>query len=300
MLRLSAKGCRASSTQASIWPSGSLHDAFAMAGLLPRRQDGRPPYRNAPAHARGPRDLHGKRVDLPVALSGDPADSGLLPGRGSSPRAGWRAPRSAGGVRGGIPDQSPQGRSRPGTSLPRPHAPSNPAAPHRPGRRRRDRRHPGHLSLGNPHPRRAGRDLRARVLGRTRGSVGPSPNLLRREGTCSDPQLRAAMDEILGTLTAPAPRSPYALRVSVGQHATRQRHRRSRRSHRGLPEVSSSGTHSPEELAGVLAHELQHVLRRHATRAMFQERRWASCSPPSAVTPPVLSRSGLGSRASPR
>jgi Zn-dependent protease with chaperone function len=86
---------------------------------------------------------------------------------------------------------------------------------------------------------------------------------------CSDPQLRAAMDEILGTLTAPAPRSPYALRVSVvntplvnaiavpGGHIV---------VFRGLLER----THSPEELAGVLAHELQHVLRRHATRAMFQ------------------------------
>jgi predicted Zn-dependent protease len=86
---------------------------------------------------------------------------------------------------------------------------------------------------------------------------------------CNDPQLRTAVNEILEALRAPGPRSPYTLRVYVvsspivnaiaipGGHIV---------VFRGLLE----GTRSPEELAGVLAHELQHVLRRHATRAMIQ------------------------------
>ena len=86
---------------------------------------------------------------------------------------------------------------------------------------------------------------------------------------CGDPQLRAAVSEIVETLAAPGPRSPYALRVYVvnapivnaiaipGGHIV---------VFRGLLER----TRTPEELAGVLAHELQHVLRHHATRAMIQ------------------------------
>ena len=86
---------------------------------------------------------------------------------------------------------------------------------------------------------------------------------------CTDPQLRIAMNEILGVLTAASPRFPYTLRVDVvnsplinaiaipGGHIV---------VFHGLLEH----TRSPEEFAGVLAHELQHVMRRHATRAMIQ------------------------------
>lgn len=86
---------------------------------------------------------------------------------------------------------------------------------------------------------------------------------------CRDPQLQTAVGDILEILTATSARSPYTLRVYVvdspvvnaiaipGGHIV---------VFRGLLER----TRSPEELAGVLAHELQHVLRRHATRAMIQ------------------------------
>jgi predicted Zn-dependent protease len=86
---------------------------------------------------------------------------------------------------------------------------------------------------------------------------------------CDAPELQRAVHEILEVLTSASPRSPYTLRVHVvdspvvnalaipGGHIV---------VFRGLLER----TRSPEELAGVLAHELQHVLRRHVTRATIQ------------------------------
>jgi predicted Zn-dependent protease len=90
------------------------------------------------------------------------------------------------------------------------------------------------------------------------------------ERRCAEPRLAAATEEIVRRLTAPGPPSPYTLRVSVvdrpvvnalavpGGYVV---------VFRGLLER----TRTPEELAGVLAHELQHVLRRHATRAVIQD-----------------------------
>ena len=87
---------------------------------------------------------------------------------------------------------------------------------------------------------------------------------------CGDPQLARAIDETLTRLTAPGPPSPYTFRVAVvnrplvnalavpGGYVV---------IFRGL--LERTGT--PEELAGVLAHELQHVLHRHATRAVIQD-----------------------------
>ncbi len=87
---------------------------------------------------------------------------------------------------------------------------------------------------------------------------------------CEDPRLLEAVEQIVARLTAATPRSAYSIRVVVanvpvfnavavpGGHIV---------VFRGLLER----TRSPEELAGVLAHELQHVLHRHATRAVIQE-----------------------------
>lgn len=87
---------------------------------------------------------------------------------------------------------------------------------------------------------------------------------------CTDPALARALDQILTTLTRPLPRSPYTFRLIVlndsalnafaapGGYIVVLR---------GLLERSRSA----EELAGVLAHELQHVLRRHTTRALLQD-----------------------------
>ncbi|HET8575511.1 MAG TPA: M48 family metallopeptidase [Methylomirabilota bacterium] len=89
------------------------------------------------------------------------------------------------------------------------------------------------------------------------------------EKRCEDPRLNAAVNEIVARLTDAAPKSPYVFRVYVvdakafnafaapGGYVV---------VFRGLLERTST----PEELAGVLAHELQHVINRHATRAIIQ------------------------------
>jgi len=86
---------------------------------------------------------------------------------------------------------------------------------------------------------------------------------------CVDPQREEAIGAIVNRLLEPQPRVPYTLRVIVvddmrinafavpgGQVVLL----------RGLVESARS----PEELAGVLAHELQHVLQRHTTRLLLQ------------------------------
>lgn len=89
------------------------------------------------------------------------------------------------------------------------------------------------------------------------------------ELACEDPRRQEALDAIVLRLAATVPRSPYTFRVVVvnrpevnalavpGGHIV---------VFRGLVEQ----TESPEELAGVLAHEMQHVVQRHATRALIQ------------------------------
>jgi len=86
---------------------------------------------------------------------------------------------------------------------------------------------------------------------------------------CTERNRTRMIDEIAATLTAHLPNNPYVFRVMVvndpivnalaapGGYIL---------VFRGLLER----TRSPEELAGVLAHEFQHVLHRHATRALLQ------------------------------
>jgi Zn-dependent protease with chaperone function len=100
-----------------------------------------------------------------------------------------------------------------------------------------------------------------------RAAIGHLAPAARR---CGDPDLARAMDEIVRRLTAPGPPSPYTFRVSVvnqplvnalavpGGYVV---------VFHGLLEQTAT----PEEMAGVMAHELQHVLQRHATRAVIQD-----------------------------
>lgn len=86
---------------------------------------------------------------------------------------------------------------------------------------------------------------------------------------CDDPARRKAIEGIVAKLTATVPKNPYKFRVYVvndptinalaapGGHIV---------VFRGLLE----STRRPEELAGVLAHELQHVLKRHSTKLILQ------------------------------
>jgi predicted Zn-dependent protease len=86
---------------------------------------------------------------------------------------------------------------------------------------------------------------------------------------CTESRRQARIDEIVARLTAPLPTQAYTFRVFVADNAT-------------VNAFAAPGgyivvfrglldrTGSAEELAGVLAHELQHVLHRHATRALLQ------------------------------
>jgi beta-barrel assembly-enhancing protease len=91
----------------------------------------------------------------------------------------------------------------------------------------------------------------------------------RSERRCVDADREAAIMAIVNRLLEPMPNVPYKFRLTVfndtsvnafalpgGQIILL----------RGLIERSKT----PEELAGVLAHELQHVLKRHATRLLLQ------------------------------
>jgi predicted Zn-dependent protease len=86
---------------------------------------------------------------------------------------------------------------------------------------------------------------------------------------CDDPARQAVLDAIVARLAATVPRSPYSFHVVVVNR----------------PEVNALAapggyvvafrglvqhTRSPDEMAGVLAHEMQHVLQRHATQALIQ------------------------------
>jgi len=86
---------------------------------------------------------------------------------------------------------------------------------------------------------------------------------------CSSPELRASVERILQRLDAATPANPYDFRLYIlddpmvnafaapGGHIVL---------FSGLIEA----TESPEELSGVMAHEMEHVLQRHSTQGMLQ------------------------------
>ena len=95
-------------------------------------------------------------------------------------------------------------------------------------------------------------------------------HLAPEEKQCSDLIRAREIQQILTTLTSSLPKSPYTFRlIVVNQSAVNAF------AVPGGTLVIFKGllqkTHTAEELAGVLAHEIQHVLRRHATRAMLQQ-----------------------------
>ncbi len=86
---------------------------------------------------------------------------------------------------------------------------------------------------------------------------------------CTDPARAQVIDGIVAALIAPPPKPPYTFRVVVVDEPTVNAFAAPGGYivlFRGLLEQ----TRSPEELAGVLAHEIQHVLHRHATRTLLQ------------------------------
>ena len=90
------------------------------------------------------------------------------------------------------------------------------------------------------------------------------------ETQCQDPQLQAALGTIEGTLSQPLQSNPYTFTIRVVDDST-------------FNALAAPGgniivfrgllkeTDSPEELAGVIAHEMQHILLRHGMRMLVQQ-----------------------------
>jgi len=87
---------------------------------------------------------------------------------------------------------------------------------------------------------------------------------------CDDPERQWAVQQIVDRLVAAGPPVPYTFRIAIvddsmvnalaapGGYIV---------VYRGLLQE----TQTPEELAGVLAHEIQHVVQRHGTQAVLEE-----------------------------
>lgn len=94
-------------------------------------------------------------------------------------------------------------------------------------------------------------------------------HLAPAEKRCIDPARTRIIDEILTTLVQPLPKPPYTFRVIIVNDPTVNAFAAPGGYivlFRGLLEK----TQTAEELAGVLAHEAQHILQRHATRTLLQ------------------------------
>lgn len=87
---------------------------------------------------------------------------------------------------------------------------------------------------------------------------------------CRDPERLQKLNQIAQTLAATRPASPYRITVSVVDNPTLNAFAAPGGQVillRGLLEQ----TNSPEELAGVLAHELQHIYQRHTIKVILEQ-----------------------------
>lgn len=93
-------------------------------------------------------------------------------------------------------------------------------------------------------------------------------HLVPADQRCDDPILRQRVDDLAVTLTEHSP-SPYRFKVLVADDDELNAFAAP-----GGTIVLLTGllkrTTRPEELAGVIAHEIQHIVRRHSTRAILQ------------------------------
>jgi predicted Zn-dependent protease len=87
---------------------------------------------------------------------------------------------------------------------------------------------------------------------------------------CQDPERQRHIDEITGVLLRTAPHAPYPFRVIVVDHPMVNAFATPGGSIAVLRGLLDR-TENAEELAGVLAHEIQHVLHRDATRAILRQ-----------------------------
>jgi beta-barrel assembly-enhancing protease len=90
------------------------------------------------------------------------------------------------------------------------------------------------------------------------------------ERQCADSVQAGKVQEVAAVLASSVPGAPYTFRVIVVDNPMINALAAPGGTiivFRGLLEK----TRNPEELAGVLAHEMQHILRRHATRALLEQ-----------------------------
>ena len=95
-------------------------------------------------------------------------------------------------------------------------------------------------------------------------------HLAPKDAQCSDPARVAALHKIMTTLTAPLEQSPYTFRLIVVDTPAVNA-----AAAPGGPILLFRGllhqAEDAEEVAGVLAHEIQHILQQHGTRALLQQ-----------------------------
>ncbi len=96
------------------------------------------------------------------------------------------------------------------------------------------------------------------------------PQLAPADLRCGSRRLRESVDKIVARLAAAGPPTPYLFRVTIVESPV----------FNALAAPGGSiilfrplvrSTETPEELAGVLAHEMQHVRLRHATKALVRD-----------------------------
>ncbi len=94
--------------------------------------------------------------------------------------------------------------------------------------------------------------------------------LVSSENRCDDPDGMAALDALVTKLGQGIGDSPYTFRVSIARNEMVNAFAAP-----GGYIVVMQGllkhSETPDQLAGVLAHEMQHVIHRHSTRALFHE-----------------------------
>ena len=94
-------------------------------------------------------------------------------------------------------------------------------------------------------------------------------NMVPSGDRCSDPESRQAVEAIVETLVATR-KSPYTYRVLISKSGEVNAFA-APGGHVVVCRGLLKKTRRPEELAGVLAHEIQHVEQRHGTKAIFRE-----------------------------
>lgn len=87
---------------------------------------------------------------------------------------------------------------------------------------------------------------------------------------CEDKAVASAVDDLVQRLAATLPGNPYRFQVSVVRHDLMNAFA-APGGHIVVFSGLLSRTARPEELAGVLAHEMSHVVRRHGTKSLFRE-----------------------------